>query len=113
MILLLFFSYFIIYSSTCFKIIYELLQKNSAILTYCNENDFIEYLEIRIKLYQRPEMIILDEIDLLGHFLEENLVFDERLIKGLTHVQLNGFSKEIDNFFENSGIKPKRKKAKS
>lgn len=73
-----------------------------------SENDFIDYLELRIKLYQRPEMTILDEIDLLGYFLEENLEFDESMIKDLTHFQLNGFADEINNYFEKSGVKPKR-----
>lgn len=75
-----------------------------------NESDFIEYLEKRIPLYQRPEMSISDEIDLLGYFLEEGLQFDEELLKGVTNFKLNKYSSDIDDYYERGQPKPKRKK---
>lgn len=78
-----------------------------------NESDFIEYLEKRIPFYQRPELNFHDEIDILGHFLESGLNLDEDLIKGLTSFQLNNFSSDIDNYFEEGEPKPKRKKTDS
>lgn len=74
-----------------------------------SEDDFIEYLDKRIPLYQRPELNFQDEIDILGYFFEHDLEFDENLIKGLTSFQLNKFSADIDSYFEKGGTKPKRK----
>ncbi len=73
------------------------------------EQDFIDYLEKRIPLYRRPELEFRDEIDILGYFLEHDLEFDEKFIKGLTHFQLNKYSADIDNYFEKGAVKPKRK----
>ncbi len=75
-----------------------------------SETDFVEYLEKRIPLYARPELNFDDEIQLLGHFLENNLDLDENLIKELSGFTLNNFSEAIDNYFENNGPKPKRKR---
>lgn len=74
-----------------------------------SEKDFIDYLEKRIPLYQRPELNFHDEIDILGYFFEHDLEFDEELIKGLMSFQLNKYSAEIDSYFEKGSIKPKRK----
>ena len=74
-----------------------------------NEVDFIEYLEKRVPLYQRPELFFQDEIDVLGHFLKNSLVFDEELIHGLTNFQLYKYSEPIDAYFERRGAKPIRK----
>lgn len=74
-----------------------------------SENDFIEYLNKRIPLYKRPELNFHDELDILGHFFEHNLDFDEELIKGLKSFQLNKYSSAIDSYFEKGGPKPKRK----
>lgn len=75
-----------------------------------NEVDFLDYLEKRIPLYQRAELHFSDEIDLLGHFLEHDLEFDEEMISKLTFFRLNKFSEDIDNYFERGGKKPIRKK---
>lgn len=74
-----------------------------------SEEDFIDYLDRRIPLYQRSELNFQDEIDILGYFFEHNLKFDEKLIKDLTSFQLNKYSAEIDSYFEKGGTKPKRK----
>ena len=75
-----------------------------------SEADFIDYLEQRIPLYQRPELYFHDELNILGYFFEHNLKFDEELIKDLASFQLNKYSVGIDNYFEQGGEKPKRKK---
>lgn len=77
-----------------------------------SEEDFIDYLDKRIPLYQRPELNFRDEIDILGYFFKHNLEFDENLIKDLTSFQLNKYSADIDNYFEKGGTKPKRKNSR-
>jgi hypothetical protein len=74
-----------------------------------NETDFMDYLDKRIPLYKRSELNFQDEIDLLGHFLEHDLVFDENMINNLTNFQLIKFSSKFDEYFENWGNKPERK----
>jgi hypothetical protein len=73
-----------------------------------NENDFIDYLEKRIPLYKMPKIDPQDEINLLGYFLEHNLVFDEEKLKDLTTLQLQKFTSKIDAYFERRSSKPKR-----
>ncbi|MPT33865.1 MAG: hypothetical protein E2604_01950 [Flavobacterium sp.] len=77
-----------------------------------NEEDFLDYLEQRIPLYQRSEMEFQDEIDILGYFLEHDLVFDEKMISRLSSFRLNKYGSSIDNYFEKGGAKPIRKKTK-
>jgi hypothetical protein len=74
-----------------------------------SEDDLIDYLDKRIPLYQRNQFQINDEIDFLGYFLDKKLIFDEKMVAGLQTFQLNQFSRDIDNYFEKGGIKPKRK----
>jgi hypothetical protein len=74
------------------------------------ELDLIEFLQKRLPLYERSELHFSDEIDLLGHFLSDNLEFDEKLIAKLDSFQINNFSKDIDDYFERGATKPTRKK---
>jgi hypothetical protein len=78
-----------------------------------SETDFMNYLDKRIPLYKRSELNFQDEIDLLGHFLEHDLIFDEDMLKNLTNFQLNKYSSKIDEYFEKGGNKPTRKSKNS
>lgn len=73
-----------------------------------DEIDFIEYLKKRIPFYKRPELNFHDEIDLLGFFLEKDLILDEKFIETLDSFQLDNFSKSIDDYFELGKSKPTR-----
>ncbi|MFI8605969.1 hypothetical protein ACIGCP_16000 [Cellulophaga baltica] len=75
-----------------------------------NEDDFIEYLEQRIPLFTSEKIRINDEIDLLGHFLENGKLVDEKLLKKVDDYSLNKTSQEIDAYFQNGGKKPKKKR---
>lgn len=74
-----------------------------------NEDDFINYLEQRIPLFTSPKIRVNDEIDLLGYFLENEKLVDEKLLKRVDDYSLNKSSKEIDEYFEKGGEKPKKK----
>lgn len=75
-----------------------------------NENDFIEYLEKRLPLYNNPNINVDDEIDFLGYFLENGELVDKKTLKKVTTYKLNKTSQDIDNYFQKGGIKPKRKR---
>ncbi len=75
-----------------------------------NEDDFIEYLEKRIPLYNNPSLDVDDEIDFLGYFLDTGQLVDKKALKKVSSFKLNKASQEIDLYFEKGGAKPKRKK---
>lgn len=75
-----------------------------------NENDFIEYLEKRLPLYNNPNINVDDEIDFLGYFLENGELVDKKTLKKVTTYKLNKTSQDIDNYFQKKGPKPMRKR---
>lgn len=75
-----------------------------------NEDDFIVYLEKRLPLYNNPDVSVGDEIDFLGYFLDNGELVDKKTLKKVTTYKLNKTSEDIDNYFQNGGPKPKRKK---
>ncbi|MCX2680748.1 hypothetical protein OOZ15_12415 [Galbibacter sp. EGI 63066] len=75
-----------------------------------NEDDFIDYLEQRIPLFTNPKMRVNDEIDLLGYFLENDELIDEKQLKKVDNYSLNKCSAEIDEYFQKGGEKPKKKR---
>ena len=75
-----------------------------------NENDFIEYLEKRLSLYNNPNINVEDEIDFLGYFIENGELVDKKTLKKVTIYKLNKTSQDIDNYFKKGGIKTKRKR---
>lgn len=75
-----------------------------------NEDDFIEYLEQRIPLFTSEKIRVNDEIDLLGYFLENGKLVDEKLLKKVDEYSLNKTSQEIDAYFQKGGKKPKKKR---
>lgn len=75
-----------------------------------NEDDFIEYLEKRLPLYNNPDVSVDDEIDFLGYFLDNGELVDKNALKKVSTYKLNKTSQDIDNYFQKGGPKPKRKK---
>lgn len=75
-----------------------------------NEDDFIDYLEQRIPLFTNPKIRVNDEIDLLGYFLENEKLVDEKLLKKVDNYSLTKSSGEIDDYFQKGGEKPKKKR---
>lgn len=74
-----------------------------------SEDDFIDYLTQRIPLFINPKINVNDEIDLLGFFLENEKLVDEKLLKKVDNYTLNKTSQEIDEYFQKGGKKPKKK----
>lgn len=75
-----------------------------------NEDDFIDYLEQRIPLFTNPKIHVNDEIDLLGYFLENEKLVDEKLLKKADNYSFAKSSGEIDEYFQKGGKKPKKKR---
>lgn len=73
-----------------------------------NEDDFVDYLEMRIPLYSENRIIINDEIDLLGYYLEHCKLIEENDLKNLDHFILNKYSSKIDDYMDGKGEKPKK-----
>lgn len=73
-----------------------------------NEDDFIDYLEKRIPLYSESRILINDEIDLLGYYLEHGKLIEENELKNSDEFLLNKYSSKIDEFMEGRGDKPKK-----
>lgn len=79
-----------------------------------SEQDFLDYLNYRIDLYDRSDITFLDEIDILGFFLEGN--FPLKPSKEDENNIITGYSKIIDDYYTKlnlspeSPLKPKRKR---
>ncbi|CAI2769134.1 hypothetical protein [Flavobacterium collinsii] len=77
-----------------------------------NENDFNEYLINRLKIYEMRNVEFIDEIDILGYYLEGNFPIQETEEK---HVIYSKFSQEIDSYYIKTGVgmpdiaKPRKK----
>jgi len=75
-----------------------------------NEDDFLDYLEQRIPLFTNPKINVDDEIDLLGTFLKNGKLIDEKLLKNTTNYIISKCAQEIDDYFERGGKKPTKKR---
>jgi hypothetical protein len=75
------------------------------------EEDFQDYLAFRFSLYEKDGIMFLDEIDVLGYFLNEGAIVPK--IEQNQYFLMTGYSEDIDEYFENIGPwdtdKPKRK----
>jgi hypothetical protein len=67
-----------------------------------NENDFKEYLENRIKLYDRNDIMFSDEIDVLGFYFKGHFPLGEEKEKEILHII--HFKDEIENYYNQLGI---------
>jgi hypothetical protein len=74
-----------------------------------SENEFIDYLNKRIPLYQDKRLVNLDETALLGLYYADDLRIHKDF-KDSDSVGLNtrSYTKDIDAFFEKNGGKPKK-----
>jgi hypothetical protein len=77
-----------------------------------NEADYKEYLKNRLALYERKDIEISDEIDILGFFMGNNFPMGEESPDEIIHIV--GYKDEIENYYNKSGVgmplvnKPKR-----
>ncbi len=71
-----------------------------------SEDDFIDYLEKRIPLYSENRILVNDEIDLLGYYLQHCKLIEEDDLKDLDQFILNKYSSEIDDYIDGDGEKP-------
>ena len=78
-----------------------------------SEQDFLDYLNYRIDLYDRSDITFVDEIDILGFFLDGN--FPLKPFKKDENNIVTGYSKSIDDYYTKlnlspgTPLKPKRK----
>lgn len=78
-----------------------------------SENDFKEYLEYRIGLYDRNDIEFSDEIDILGFFMDGNFPLEMEAEEAKLYI--NNCKNRIDTYYTRKGvgmpgiIKPKRK----
>lgn len=78
-----------------------------------NEQNFVDYLENRLSLYERNDISFSDEIDILGFFLGGH--FPLPAIENEKVLTMTGFGEEIDNYYTRTGVgmpyveKPKKK----
>ncbi len=79
-----------------------------------NEDDFKEYLQNRLGLYERNDIEFIDEIDILGFFFENKFPLPPE--KDNEKILMISYDDEIESYYnrKNAGIpgviKPKRKK---
>jgi len=77
------------------------------------ENDFMDYLDNRLGLYDRNDVLFTDEIDILGFFLDNHFPLPAENMGKVNSVI--GFGEEIDTYYTKTGVgmydveKPKRK----
>lgn len=66
-----------------------------------DENQFKEYLNYRLELYEREDISFQDEIDVLGFYLKGNF---PHLAKKNERLQIINFTDEIDQYYEKTSI---------
>ncbi|RZK14673.1 MAG: hypothetical protein EOO43_16015 [Flavobacterium sp.] len=67
----------------------------------------LDYLNRRLALYADSRLTTVDEMQLLGLYFDNNLKIRHQF-KDATHVQLTGYSADIDNFYDKGGPKPRK-----
>lgn len=77
-----------------------------------SEEMFIDYLSKRLPLYEDERLTNIDEMDMLGLYFNNDLKIDKAFKEAHT-IQLNQYKKDIDNYFEKNGKKPRKKKARA
>jgi hypothetical protein len=79
-----------------------------------SESDFKEYLNYRLGLYERNDIEISDEIDILGFFMGNHFPMEDEKPDEIIHIV--NYADEIENYYTKSGVgmhfleKPKRKR---
>jgi hypothetical protein len=70
---------------------------------------FIDYLSKRLKMYHDQRLVNVDEMDMLGLYLERDMKLD-KAFRDADTIQLHKFSGPISDFFEGRAPLPKKKK---
>jgi len=79
-----------------------------------NENDFKDYIDNRLKLYERDDVEFQDEIDILGFFFENEFPLPDE--KDNEKIFIHSYRDEIENYYTRKDVgiagvtKPLRKK---
>lgn len=66
------------------------------------ENEFNEYLDNRLSIYERKDIIFMDEIEILGFNLKGNFPLPTEDIN--KQILMIGFMEDIDNYYTKSGV---------
>ncbi|MCJ7458898.1 MAG: hypothetical protein MUP17_07895 [candidate division Zixibacteria bacterium] len=73
-------------------------------------SQFLHYLQSRIRINEFPQFENMDELDIFGFYLKENLYFKEGELDDFTSVTLTGYTDEIDNYYQSAGGISEKKK---
>lgn len=80
-----------------------------------SEEDFKEYLDYRMQLYDREDIAFMDETDVLGYYLDGQ--FPLGPVRENTIITMTGYNQDIDDYYtrQSTGfpgvIKPRKKKS--
>jgi hypothetical protein len=80
-----------------------------------NENDFKEYLQNRLGLYERNDIEFHDEIDILGYFFENLFPLKAEKENEKEKIMILSYKEDIETYYNSIGVgmlevkKPKRK----
>lgn len=66
------------------------------------EDDFNEFLDNRLSMYERKDVTFMDEIEILGFYLKGNFPLPAEDVK--KHILMIGFMEDIDNYYTKSGV---------
>lgn len=67
-----------------------------------NENDFQDYIDNRLKLYERNDVEFQDEIDILGFFLENKFPLPDE--KDSEKIFIHSYRDEIENYYTKKDV---------
>ncbi len=77
-----------------------------------SEEEFIDYLTKRLPMYEDRRMEEADEMAMLGLYYDNDLKIDPAF-DGFGTVKLNGYTDELDRYFDHGGPKPCKRIIKS
>ena len=66
------------------------------------EDDFKKYLDNRLSIYERKDITIMDETEILGFYLKGNFPLPGEDIK--KQILMIAFMEDIDNYYTKSGF---------
>lgn len=67
-----------------------------------SEQQFNEYLDYRLGIYERSDITFLDEIEILGFYLKDNFPLPKEDKR--KEILMTGFMEDIDEFYTKSGV---------
>lgn len=73
-----------------------------------SEEELIDYLTKRIPMYEDKRIEEVDEMAMLGLYYDNDLTIDPAF-EGYRTVKLNGYTNELDRYFDYGGPKPRKR----